>query len=56
MVTAVNSARGVFTEIAVGRCFVIRCSAHDHDMQVRDEQADAMGASTKESDTPLLLG
>lgn len=32
MVTAVNSARGVFTEIAVGRCFAIRCcsSARDH--------------------------
>jgi hypothetical protein len=32
MVTAVNSARGVFTEIAVGRCFVIRWRARDHEM------------------------
>ena len=36
MVTAVNSARGVFTEIAVGRCFVIRCRARDYEM-ARDE-------------------
>lgn len=35
MVTAVNSARGVFTEIAVGRCFAIRCcsSARDHETE-----------------------
>lgn len=34
MVTAVNSARGVFTEIAVGRCFAIRCcSARDYDTE-----------------------
>jgi hypothetical protein len=33
MVTAVNSARGVFTEIAVGRCFVIRWRARDYEMQ-----------------------
>ena len=34
MVTAVNSARGVFTEIAVGRCFAIRCcGARDHETE-----------------------
>ena len=32
MVTAVNSARVVFTEIEVGRCFDIRCCcARDHE-------------------------
>lgn len=35
MVTAVNSARGVFTEIAAGRCFAIRCCSalRDHETE-----------------------
>jgi len=38
MVTAVNSARGVFTEIAVGRCFVIRCSTRDYYKRERQNE------------------
>ena len=36
--TAVNSARGVFTEIAVGRCFVIRCSTRDYYKRERQNE------------------
>jgi hypothetical protein len=46
MVTAVNSARGVFTEIAVGRCFVIRCDARDYGME-RNEKMPGLHASTR---------